>query len=219
MTAEKENKMKNSKEHLDIDLDFLDKKEPINVAPKKDSGNTGSGSTSSVPIGQKYNWKKIILVGGGILVFIWIIAASSNDSTSTSSSSNSTYTPSTQTSGYNTNSDTVIRGDYRCSSYEASRVDALNPTESEATLTIAQNSLKQRSDYLDTLKSEIDNSYVNQYSEQWEIDDYNQKVDQYNSLLASYKRDAASMSSRIDQFNTQVETHNNYLSAHCTRNY
>ena len=210
--------MKEPKDHLNIDLEFLDKKEPIRVAPKAETPKGKEPNwryydpdKANASSGKKYNWKNILIIGGVILFFGWIIFS---DDSSNSSSTN-TYTPQAQTSNYNSN-DNVIRGDYSCSSYEASRADALDPSESEATITIAQNSIEQRSRRLENLKDEIDSSYVSEYSSQWEIDDYNQKVDEYNGLLPGFKRDAESLSSRIDRYNAQVEARNNYLRQNCT---
>lgn len=208
--------MKEKKEHLNIDLEFLDREAPKEPLPSTDAGSSSVARPTTIPVstGYKHNWRNIIIIGGIVLFIIWAIASS--DDSSTNSTSSGSYVPSTQTSNYNSNDSTVIRGDYRCSSYEASRVDALAPTESEATFTSAQNALDQRSNYLENLKSEIDNSYVNEYSAQWEVDDYNQKVDEYNGLLPAFKRDATNLSSRIDQYNAQVEARNNYLARNCT---
>lgn len=207
--------MKDKKDHLNIDLEFLDKKEASRESMPATDESSPSAPRSAAPVstGYKHNWRNIAIIGGIVLVIIWAIASS--DDSSTNSTSSGSYVPSTQTSNYN-NNDTVIRGDYSCSSYEASRADALDPSESEATLTIAQNSIEQRSRRLENLKDEIDSSYVSEYSSQWEIDDYNQKVDEYNSLLPGFKRDAESLSSRIDRYNAQVEARNNYLRQNCT---
>lgn len=210
--------MKNDKEHLNIDLEFLDKKEAPKVAPKLHESNGQTPHTSTpVSTGYKYNWKNILIIGGIVLFIGWAMFSNSDGSSSPTTSNNS-YAPSAQTTNSNSD-DTVVRGQYRCSSYNASQADALAPSESESTISSAQNALEQRSTYLENLKSEIDGSYVNEYSSQYEIDNYNQKVDDYNSELASYKRDAASMSSRIDRFNSQVEAHNSYLINHCTKAY
>ena len=57
--------MKESKDHLDIDLEFLDKKEPLRVAPKP---HEQTSSTSKSPsTGSKYNWKNILIIGGIVL--------------------------------------------------------------------------------------------------------------------------------------------------------
>lgn len=192
-------------------------------------------TTQNVP--KQRDWKNVIITGAVILFFAWSIFSDSND-TSTSSSNN-VYTSPTQNSvvpsvksAYpddvvlpvnnavqNSNDDTVIRGQYRCSSYEASKVDALTPTDNESSIAILENSVEQQSAYLDSLENEINNSYVNEYSSQYEIDVYNGKVDQYNSKLSSYKRDLANYNSKIDRFNMQVDTYNNYLENHCTKIY
>ena len=62
--------MKESKDHLDIDLEFLDKKEPLRVAPKKKKKkpHEQTSSTSKSPsTGSKYNWKNILIIGGIVL--------------------------------------------------------------------------------------------------------------------------------------------------------
>lgn len=217
--------MKETRNHLNIDLEFLDKKETTKNIPKTESpkGNEPNWryyepkktnpSPNPNPV-KEYNWKNILIIGGVIIFFGWAIF-SNNDSSS--STSNNTYTPPAQTLNIDSKDDTVIRGQYRCSSYNASRADALEPSESESTISNEQNTIEQRSTYLENLKKEIDNSYVNEYSEQYEIDSYNQKVDDYNSKLASYKRDAASLDSRIDKFNNQVNARNNYLMNNCTK--
>ena len=172
--------MKEPKDHLDIDLEFLDKKEPVRVAPKPESN---AGQTSSTPkvhlAGTKYNLKNILIIGGVILFFGWVIF-SSDDS---SSSSTSTYTPPAQTSNYNSDDDSVMVGEYSCSRYHYNQAVALDPDETEQQIESARSALEYRTNRLENLKDEIDNSYVNDYSAQWEIDDYNQKVDEYNSLL------------------------------------
>lgn len=215
--------MKESKNHLHIDLEFLDKKETAKNMPKTEfpKGNKPNWryyepqktNPNPNPV-KEYNWKNILIIGGIIIFFGWAIFSNNDNSSSTS---NNTYTPSIQTSNIDNKDDTVIRGQYRCSSYYASRVDALDPSESEATISNEQNVLEQRATYLDNLKKEIDNSYVNEYSEQYEIDSYNQNVDDYNLKIASYKRDATSLGSRIDKFNNQVNARNNYLMNNCTK--
>jgi peptidoglycan hydrolase CwlO-like protein len=191
-------------EHLDFNTDFLDKDTPLKT------GATSHAKPLSEKI--KYNWKKILIIGGVILFIGWVIFSDSGSS-SPASTSNSSYT------SPSTSENTVRNGQYSCSRYDSDQADSLDPTESEQQMTLAQNLLQQRANELDRLKSEIDNSYVNDSSPQYEIDDYNEKVDTYNSKLTSYKRDASSMSVRIDQYNTQVERRNNYLIAHCTKSY
>jgi len=207
--------MKEQKDHLDIDLEFLDKKEPVRVAPKPESSVGQASSTQkSLSTDRKYNWKNILIIGGVVLFFGWVIF--SDDS---SSSSTNTYTPPAQTSNYNSDDDTVMVGEYSCSRYHYNQAVALDPDETEQQIDSAQSALEYRTNRLENLKSEIDNSYVNDYSAQWEINEYNEKVDEYNSLLPAYKRDLANIDSRIDTYNAQIQRHNNYLVANCTKRY
>ncbi|MDP3763700.1 MAG: hypothetical protein Q8Q92_03565 [bacterium] len=203
--------MKNDKDHLDIDLEFLDKKEPPKAQSKQ--ADVDQATPTPVSTGYKYNWKNILIIGG-IVVFIGWAMFSSDDG---SSSSTDTYTPPKQTSNYNTGNDDVMVGEYSCSRYNYNQAVALNPDETEQQIESASTAFEYRTNAMKRLKDEIDNSYVNDYSEQWEIDDYNAKVDDYNSKLPAYKRDLASLDSRIDQYNAQIQTHNNYLVANCTK--
>lgn len=215
--------MTDKKEHLKIDLNFLDKNETprnnFSNVPLQDDSVSDSDTTAknqppvSGPIstGYQYNWKNIFIIGGIIFLIGWAIF-SDNGSSSSTSTSGSSYTPSA-------NSGNVTNGQYSCSSYDSNQADALDPSDSKLELDFAQSAISTRSNELDQLKREIDNSYVNEYSSQYEIDNFNEQVDTYNAKLASYKRDAASLSARIDQFNAQIERRNNYLITHCTKAY
>lgn len=165
---------------------------------------------------QKHNWKNILIVGGVILFFIWIIFSDDNSSTSTNNPS-SYNTPSVRQISSN-NNDTYIIGEYRCSRYNYDKAVELAPAETEQQLNIARNALEYKSNELNRLKSEIDNSHVSKYSSQYEINQYNETVNEYNSKLTSYKRDAENFNSRIDRYNAQVEIYNNYLKNNCTPN-
>jgi hypothetical protein len=94
--------MKHDKEHLDIDLDFLDKKDGKDAPkakPKPAEHSTASSDEKTPPpptsdvetvsSEYKYNWRNILIVGGIILFFGWAIFSGSSSDTSTSS----TYTP------------------------------------------------------------------------------------------------------------------------------
>ena len=217
--------MKNDKEHLKIDLDFLDKKETPHVATPKTPPPSSTASHTPPPVkptttpastGYKYNWKNILIIGGIVLFFAWAIFSDSGSSTSTDSS----YTPTTQTSGYSNNDDdTVNVGEYSCSRYHYNQAVALDPDETEQQIESASSAFEYRTNRLENLKDEIDNSYVNDYSAQWEIDEYNEMVDEYNSLLPAYKRDLVALDARIDRYNAQIQTHNIYLIANCTKRY
>lgn len=193
-------------EHLKFNTDFLDKDTP------QKTGTTGHAKPLSGK--NKYNWKKFLIIGGVILFFGWVIFSDNN---STSSTNTGNYTPPSINQA-SSNSDTVVIGEYRCSGYNYDKAVALAPSESEQQIDTARNALEYRSNELDRLKNEIDNSYVTEYSSQYEINQYNATVNEYNSELTSYKRDAASFSSRVDEYNTQVEAHNNYLRNNCTLN-
>lgn len=209
------------KDHLNIDLEFLDKKDAPKAKPAPNvehSGAANQANTPATPVssGYKYNWKNILIIGGIVLFVGWLIFS---DDGSSSSSTTNTYTPPAQTSNYNTNDDSVMVGEYSCSRYHYNQAVALDPDETEQQIDSARSALEYRTNRLETLKNEIDNSYVNDYSAQWEIDEYNEKVDEYNSLLPAYKRDLASLDSRIDTYNAQIQRHNNYLVANCTKRY
>lgn len=207
--------MKEPKDHLDIDLEFLDKKEPVRVAPKPESNAGQTSSTSKSPsTDHKYNWKNILIIGGVVLFFGWVIFSDDGSS----SSSTNTYTPPAQTSN-NTDNDDVMVGEYSCSRYHYNQAVALDPDETEQQIESANSAFEYRTNALASLKDDIDSSYVNDYSAQWEIDEYNEMVDRYNSLLPAYKRDMSALDVRIDRYNAQIQTHNNYLVANCTKRY
>jgi hypothetical protein len=208
--------MKELKDHLNIDLEFLDKKESVRVVPKSDSNTTQtSSSPTSIPSDRKYNWKNILIIGGVMLFLGWIIF-SDNGSSSNSTSNTNTYTD--PASSQASNNDLMI-GQYSCSRYHYDQVVALDPDETEQQVENARIALETRSNALERIKNQIDSSYVNDYSDQWEIDQYNELVDEYNSKLPAYKRDSAALDARIDRYNTQIQKHNNYLTANCTKKY
>lgn len=207
--------MKEQKDHLDIDLEFLDKKEPVRVAPKPESHAGETPNTPKSPsAGHKYNWKNILIIGGVILFFGWVIFSDDGSS----SNSTNTYTPPAQTSK-NTDNDDVMIGEYSCSRYHYNQAVALDPDETEQQIESASSAFEYRTNALESLKDDIDSSFVNDYSAQWEIDEYNEMVDRYNSLLPAYKRDMSALDARIDRYNAQIQTHNNYLVANCTKRY
>ncbi len=51
--------MKNSKDHLNIDLEFLDKKDPPKAVHKK---NSSPDKPTSKPNGYKYKWVVILII-------------------------------------------------------------------------------------------------------------------------------------------------------------
>ena len=200
--------MSDKDKKLDFDLGFLDEESPKPKQPIRKKHSESPEATSPI----NWNWKTISIIAGVIIVIIWI--ASSEDSTTPTS----TYTPpsTNQVRNISADDDSVEYGEYRCSRYHYDKAVALSPSETEQQLESAQFSMELRSSELERLQNEIEYSYVSEYSSQYEIDDYNAKVNTYNSKLTSYKRDATALDSRVDRFNAQVEAHNRYLTQNCT---
>lgn len=93
--------MKDDKNHLNIDLDFLGKDKKDTPKPAAKPAAAASGSTppddkkpSAAPLSSeyKYNWKTIAFVGAIILFFGWAMLSGSSSDTDTASNS---YTPTT----------------------------------------------------------------------------------------------------------------------------
>jgi hypothetical protein len=213
--------MKESKNHLDIDLEFLDKKEPLRVAPKKpeppkanepnwrfyDPKNANSGKSYSGS--QKYNWKNILIIGGVILFFGWAIFSGSSDSTSTS---NSTYTPTTNSNNLLTEGGNT----FRCSDSNYNRAVQLKPSSATgAQLASESDSLDARISASKADKAEIDAMYVDE-NDQDAVDSYNERVDSYNSERAALISQSNDWDARHTAFNSQIDAYNNFLDANCT---
>lgn len=199
--------MKKDDKNFDFDLDFLDE-----ASSGKKKVETDTPQKESRPFLSYHAKDRLKLWGTALAVLVGIIFIGVLFDDSSSSSSASTNT--------NTNylNDTVVVGEYRCSRYDYNRAVELDPETADPTLTSDQILLESRGNEVDRLGNEIEASYVNEYSPQWEIDAYNAKVNEYNSKLASYNRDVTSIQARIDRYNTQVEIHNNYLIQNCTLN-
>lgn len=202
--------MKKDDKNLDFNLEFLDK-ESSSQRPKA-AKKSNENSSPVLSAGVK---DKLKLWGIGIAVVVGLVffgALFSDDSTSSSS-----YTPPTSNTNSVYSDDDLVRvGEYMCSRYHYNKATELEPDDSA--LTLEQNLLISRGNEVDRLANELEYSYVNEYSPQWEIDEYNAKVAEYNRKLTSYNRDATSIDSKIDQFNARVETYNNYLVQNCTPN-
>lgn len=191
--------MKEDKQHLNIDLEFLDKKDSQKTKkiPDDVGSNTGhvaaAGSAPVSSTNHEYNWKNILIIGGIILFFGWAIFSDKTDNESPSSinstSSNSTFT----------NGSGQI---FRCSDYNYDQAMALKPSDSESA------ALDTRINSSDIEKSQVENIYVDEY-DQISIDQYNEAVDSYNLKNNRLKSDLAA-------WDTKISTYNNYLDAHCT---
>ena len=210
--------MPDDKDHLDVDLSFLDDDKP---------------STTASPLVEtryKWNWKSIAVVGTIAVAIGGILFANSNSTpptTNTYAPSNNIGSPSSSDttsgsaqSGESSTSGTpgVNVGQFRCSSEDSTQADRLAPTETKDGLASDQSALDARAAQLEQLKNQMESSQTNENSSQAEIDSYNELVESYNSQLGSYKSDATSLQSRLDQFNAEVDAHNTYLETHCVRN-
>ncbi|MEO6077465.1 MAG: hypothetical protein ABIP54_01650 [Candidatus Andersenbacteria bacterium] len=214
--------MKEPKEHLDIDLEFLDKKEPTRVALKKPDDSKKSGpnwryydsnksEANSMPV-RKYNWKNIIIIGGIILFLCWIVFLISSDS---SSSSNSTNAPSIDNIG-SKNILTDGGQTFRCADSNYDRALQLKPSTSlGGQLANESDSLDARIATNKAKKTELDVMYVDE-SNQYAIDNYNSMVESYNAERQRLITVTNSWQQRNDAFNKQVDTYNNFLDTNCS---
>jgi len=201
--------MKEQKDHLDIDLEFLDKKEPVRVAPKAESHTGPTSSTPKTPsTNTKYNWKNILIIGGIVLFFGWAIFSGSDDS----STSNSTYTPPSGSNNLLSESGET----FRCSDSNYNRAMALKPSASLG----AQ--LANESDLLDRQiaankaeKADIESTYVDE-NDEYEVDNYNDRIDSYNSERQRLITAANSWEQRSKAFDASIDAYNNFLDANCT---
>jgi hypothetical protein len=208
--------MKEQKNHLDIDLEFLDKKESTqHTAKRENDGGQTLGTPKKHQTGTQYNWKNILIIGGIVLFFIWIVSSESESTPST----NNSYIPSTSTNSPNTNGDNIVIGEYSCSRYHYDKATALSPDDTEQQIDDASSAFEYRTNSLENLSDKIDNADIDDYSSQYEVDEYNDDVSRYNSLLSNYKNDSDLLDRRIERYNAQVDIYNNYLSSNCTKQY
>jgi len=188
--------MKKDKEHLNVDLGFLDEAKPPEVKTKAASA-------------YKVNWRSIATIGVLAIAIVGWIYLSDN-------SSPSKPTPNTYSPPVVNDAGTVKNGQYNCSREDSRQVDLMLPTN-ELQISQEEKELKQRDEALDALKQRIDMSSVTQYSDQATIDLYNTMVSQYNAQLTAFQTDYAAHQARIDAYNRRVQERNNYLVAHCWR--
>lgn len=190
--------------HLDIDLDFLDEEAP------KVKAKSSDGSTEEKTSKVKVKWKNIAIIGGIILFFVWLGSLDSGTSSSTNYSNTSSIT------SYNSQSDDVTVGQYRCSSYSSSQADKLKPSYTESEIDAEGTALEQRAGAIEQSANKIDTMYVDETS-QYAIDSYNSLVSSHNTKIASFKKDYAAYEAKLDRFNAQVDAYNNYLETNCRK--
>ncbi len=190
-------------EHLDFQTDFLDK----NTLPKKGASVRKPNMSDEEGGTTKYNWKKILIIGGIILFFGWVIFSDSGSSTS-----NSTHSPTT-------NSNNLLTGSgqtFSCSNYNYDRAIALQPNSGTvAQLNSESTALDARASAIKSEQSRVDNMYVDEY-DQDSLDVYNAAVDSFNLKNNRLKSDITSWNSRNDAYNRQIDTYNNFLDTNCT---
>lgn len=213
-------------DHLKLDTEFLDIKEPIK-GPAKDpnwvfSGKAPESEKSKKSSGKPFthNWKLILLAVGIVLLISWAAVTQDNSSSSnTATPANAPTSNSTgQTLNLNSQNNTVVVGHYTCSSYDADQADSLQPSDAVSKqLDADEKNLEDRAAALKTSKEEIDGTTVDN-TDQSSLDSYNQMVDNYNATLNTWKSDSKAHDVKITQFNAQVKKYNNYLDANCTKN-
>lgn len=207
--------MTDDKKHLDIDLDFLDKKETPHVAPPKTppSGSDShipppvKPSTAPVSTAYKYNWKNIFIIGGIVLFIGWAIFS---DSSSTSST---TYTPSELGSN-----NLLSEGGqtFRCSDSNYNRAMQLRPSASlGAQLATESDTLDAQIAANKAEKADLESTYVDE-SDEYEVDRYNERIDSYNSERQRLKNAIESWEQRSAAFDASIDTYNNFLDTNCT---
>jgi len=197
---------------LEFDTDFLKGK-----TEKKSVIHLGASSTST---GTRATWKHYLMGGGVILgVILVLVAIESSDSTSSSSSpATSNYQIPSTGNTPDSGSDLVTVGRFRCSSYNASRADALTPSPSETQMEAESNALDSRIAALKAESNRIDNMYVDEY-DQDSVDNYNYQVNNYNSKKSRLESEIAAWNNKQTNYNNQVDVYNAYLDNNCTPAY
>lgn len=203
------------KEKIELDFDFLEKKSNNTNSPKSvSSENSKSHTYVKSKQSKTFNFSdrtKKWLVGFAVVGVIILIGVLGGDSDTGTSNTNNA---SGRASQYD--NEMIQTGEYSCSRYHHDRAGELEPTSSEeAIIDSNTDQLQLESKNLDSEGYAIDNMYVDQYS-QWSIDQYNNRVDNFNAELESYQRRASAHERSIDNYNARVEAYNNYLISNCT---
>jgi hypothetical protein len=203
--------MKNDKEHLDIDLGFLDKKN----APKS-TPLTAGPTVAPVSTGYKYNWKNILIIGAIVLFVGWgIFSGSENPKSKPSSTNTSNYgTTNSNSANY------IATGQYRCSRPNHDEAARLNPdlnNYQNQNLANQKSALQTRSNELDAEKAQLQSELTSiDQNDQSAVEAYNVQVNSYNVALQQFNVDQQNFSNAIDAYNAGVLAYNNYLTQHCT---
>jgi hypothetical protein len=223
--------MAQDKEHLNIDLSFLDEPpEKGNSIKKKQSfpesqsslkqrfsTNRKKSVSSKNPTGKQTNDSASVWLWG-ILIVVVILGSIFSDDTPSKASSNVRNSTSSRVRQSSNSDDTVVVGEYRCRRSHSNRLRQLNPDESEAQIDSARSILNGKGNELDYLKKMIDTSNVSPYSSQYEINEYNDSVQKLKAKIQRYNQKNSEFNKRIKKYNKQVKVRNNYLKTNCSPN-
>ncbi|MFH0796981.1 MAG: hypothetical protein V2A65_08005 [Candidatus Omnitrophota bacterium] len=217
--------MAQEKQHLDIDLGFLDK-----VDSSKAEATNRKNTASALETESSKNRSKPIFIFLGIvfclaLLFFSIRSGvfSRNNSNANINSSNYTVPTTNQAPSYSSeqndnNSNAGINtGSYppttnQTSDYSSNQNDSVIIGQyrlSKEQLDAEKQELTARSVELDKLLNQIKNTQVGQ-TDQVSIDNYNKMVDNYNREVKIWLKTK-------DEYNAKVDAYNNYLRANGTK--
>lgn len=234
--------IQNRKEHLNFNLEFLgDGGADGNPMPKPDKAQTEASSGGDANLSTA-------LVFGGLLLLIGLVWMTNRNDSSRQQPLPGTFarqSPAPKTGLTlleppaaptlppihlgsapsapfpETSSGDMVSADggqYACKRNVVTVLDGMEPKGKEE-IDLEQAALSRGKADLDNLKFQMSLRGVTPYSDQHEIDAYNALVAKYNARLASLKSDFSAHEAHIDAYNKQVDARNDYLIAHCTRNW
>lgn len=235
------------KEKLDFDFEFLDQNpnRDQNKAQEDRTRYSQKNGKKSAKFKEKkrkksnVTWWPIIIIGFITIMVLSSIFDNNDISTTTKTNPQNSYKTKpiqSQQPSKNPSADNLLNiiaekeneeymghteymmvGEYRCSILHYNKAGELEPSKiEEATLDSERVLLENRSDSLDSLQIVIKNMHVDEYS-QWSIDNYNNKINDYNARLILYQNDVEKLENKIDNYNRRVKIYNNYLTNNCTK--
>ncbi|NDK07797.1 hypothetical protein EOM39_00955 [Candidatus Gracilibacteria bacterium] len=207
---------------IKINTSFLDdenEEDEYNLTANKNT-ETSRKNISNNKESSKY--KPLIIISSIVFLFAAIISLGGNQETdngySNSSYSNNTYSDTSSDTSTEekiidslSGSDEAI-GDSSETEYSIGQYSCYSNAYDKA---ISLKPINPGLDFLEseinTLDTEIKNTYVNEYS-QSSVDSYNAKVNSLNIKIKDYEE-------KLKNFNLQVDTYNSYLDNNCTKKY
>lgn len=161
----------------------------------------------------------------GVIALLVIISmfSQNNDKEKPKYASNSrdvsSTTPSQSSVPATDDDDTVTEGQYRCSRYIHNKAQELKPSlVKKEDIERQQRIQDTESDNLNLLKTQIDATDIDQYS-QISVNEYNAVISDYNSRLEVFRINTNNLQSRIDNYNAEINAYNNYLMSNCKKAY